>query len=247
MERRSITIPSNRNRCQWLAFTLVELLIVIVIMAILAALLLPAISRAKDRAKQVSCCNNLKQLATAFSIYHGDFGDQFPAPGSKSQYGPQPEDWIWWQQDREVQRSAILGGIGKFKSDLFTCPADNEAKSLQSKGDLPGDPYRFSYSLTSYDLTEEYHNPGMSTIITQDHQVFPFHPYQIRHPSTKIMLVEEDRATIDDSRWVPTGSATPNLVSPRHGGRGDVSFADGHLGAVTPSFGQDLGNSNTTL
>ena len=63
MERRSITIPNNRNRCQWPVFTLVELLVVIAIMAVLAALLFPAISRAKDSAKQASCRNNLKQLA----------------------------------------------------------------------------------------------------------------------------------------------------------------------------------------
>jgi prepilin-type processing-associated H-X9-DG protein len=61
------------------------------------------------------------------------------------------------------------------------------------------------------------------------------------------MLVEEDRKTIDDPRWVPKGMGQPNLISPRHGGKGDVSFADGHLEAVTPSFGQNLTNSNPTL
>ena len=229
------------------AFTIVELLVVIAILGILAALLLPAITKGKDKAKQASCRNNLRQLTTAFSIYHGDFDGRFPAPGSKSQYGPQPEDWIWWHQGRAVEQSALLGGVGKFRADLFTCPADNDAKSLQGKGDVAGDPYRYSYSLTSYDLTTEKSNPGMSTIITQDRQVFPFRTSQIRNPATKIMLVEEDRETIDDSRWVPRGQGHPNLVSPRHRGRGDVSFADGHLEAVTPSFGQNLTNSNPTL
>jgi prepilin-type N-terminal cleavage/methylation domain-containing protein/prepilin-type processing-associated H-X9-DG protein len=229
------------------AFTLVELLVVMAVIGILAALLLPAVAKGKDKAKQASCRNNLKQLAAAFFIYHGDFGDQFPAPGSKWQYGPQPEDWIWWQQGRTVERSALLDGVGKFTANLFTCPADNDAKSLESKGDVAGDPYRYSYALTSYDLTAEKVNPGLSTIITKDRQMFPFRTSQIRNPASKIMLVEEDRTTIDDSRWVPRGEGDPNLVSPRHRGRGDVGFADGHLEAVTPSFGQNLINSIPTL
>jgi len=237
----------KRKLSQNPAFTLVELLVVLAVIGILAALLLPAIARGKNKAKQASCRNNLKQLAVAFFIYHGDFGDQFPAPGSKSQYGPQPEDWIWWQHGRGIEGSALLGGVGKFKPELFTCPADADAKSLQGKGDVSGDPYRYSYSLTSYDLIAEKINPGMSTIITQDRQAFPFRTRQIRNPASKIMLVEEDRATIDDSRWVPRGLGHPNLVSPRHSDRGDVSFADGHLEAVTPSFGQNLTNSNPTL
>jgi len=227
-------------------FTLVELIVMAVI-GILAALLFPAFVRANDKARQTGCRNNVRQLAAAFAMYHGDFGEQLPAPGSKWQYGPQPEDWIWWQQGRVIEHSALLGGLGKFRPDLFTCPADKDAQSLQGRGNVAGDPHRYSYSFTSYDLTAGKVNPGMSTIITQEREVYPFCAIQIRKPSRKIMLVEEDRGTIDDSRWVPRGAGDPNLVSPRHRGRGDISFADGHLEAVTPSFGQDLTNSIPTL
>jgi prepilin-type N-terminal cleavage/methylation domain-containing protein/prepilin-type processing-associated H-X9-DG protein len=228
------------------AFTLVELLVVLAVIGILAGLLLPALARAKEKARQMSCGSNLKQLATAFSVYHADFGDLFPAPGSRDEYGPQPEDWIWWQYDREIQKSAILGSLGKFHPDLFTCPADKDARSLQAQGYIWGEPYRYSYALTSYSLTRDKINPGMSTIITKEREVFPFRAAAIKDPAAKIMLVEEDRKTIDDPRWVPR-TIWPNLVSSRHSRKGNVSFADGHVEAVIPAFGLNQANSDPRL
>jgi len=238
--------PARTRTCR--AFTLLELLVVIAIIAVLAGLLLPALSRAKDKARQIQCANNLRQLGLGFGMYHQDSNDLFPAPGSKSVYGPQPEDWIWWQFGRGVEHSSILPFVGNFNASLFTCPGDRDAIKMQGQGDLADDPYRYSFSLTSYGLRNDDFNPGMSTIITADRKVFAFRSADIKNASAKIMLVEEDRETIDDSRWVPDNNGAQNLITSRHnGGKGNVIFADGHLQAVAPEFGQDATNSSPTL
>ena len=117
-QKKSLTRPLRRG------FTLIELLVVIAIIGVLAAMLVPALSRAKGKAKNAVCLNQLRQLGMVTRMYANDNDNRMPGAELLPTVPMDPQKPM--PRIRDVLGAAInQGGTTNTGANIFRCPQDN--------------------------------------------------------------------------------------------------------------------------
>lgn len=198
------------------AFTLLELLVVIGIIGILAALLLPALSKAKQRSSRTSCANNLKQLQLGCLMYTGDNEDRLPLNYMMSPSG------CWTTGDIRYDTSSAVvqaGTMFKYVEALKTykCPSDASMRPGTSQP-------RFR----SYSMGNHIQGPAAAgSLFTLSQMTSP-------SPVQTMVFIDESEDSINDA-WFSVSAPVLgqfiyiDLPASRHGHAGVLSFADGHV------------------
>jgi prepilin-type N-terminal cleavage/methylation domain-containing protein len=197
-------------------FTLIELLVVIAIIAILAAFLFPFFINAKEHARQTRCCNNLKQLAQAMSMYAMDNNGFAPNPAFVVRT-PDWEGMQWWRGRIVPQKGQIWRYVRN--AEVYECPSDIGV-CAEDVVHYQTDPEMSDYAKKHYGLS---YSMNSDMIDSETKQTLRFDT--IPRASRVLLLIHESRKTINDGGY---NWHTYDDPSPTHYDGTTIAYVDCH-------------------
>lgn len=214
---------------------MIELLLVVGIIAVLAALLLPAINRAKERARTVACLNNLKQLGLASQMYAADNAGMLAANqrqnlGSNQWVRGNMQSTVDATNTALIQQSKFFPYVNQ--ASAFRCPADVELSGGDTAKATAGLARVRSYAMNSWTgsrYMETYPRAtGYRTFIKDTE-------FASTGAAAVWYLADEHLATLDDGWFLVTMDDSQPFASfpaTRHQRGYALDFADGHAATV---------------